>query len=171
MANITDTALTARAATIQPRRDAFPVILKAGGIAGLLDILAAFIHYTIKTGKDPLPILNFIASGVVGRADAYAADNTVVMRVLGLLLHFLIATIFAALFYYAWPLIRKVSKSWIVTGLGYGILVWLAMNLVVVPLSSTPAMKHTTEGVITNVLILMVCIGLPIAWIVSRARG
>ncbi|WP_315823668.1 hypothetical protein [Paraflavitalea speifideaquila] len=89
---------------------------------------------------------------------------------LGLLFHFLIALIFATIFYYAWPLIRRVSTNWVVTGLGYGVLVWMAMNLVVVPLSSTPGMKFTTSGIIIGMLILMVCIGLPIAWVVSRAR-
>ncbi|NII29228.1 DUF1440 domain-containing protein [Pseudoflavitalea sp. X16] len=159
------------ASGIQPRKQPLSAIIKAGLIAGTLDILAAFVSYMIKTGKNPLPILNFIASGVVGKEEAYAGSNRVPMQVLGLLLHFLIATIFAAIFYYAWPVIRLVSKNWIVTGLLYGILVWLAMNLVVVPLSSTPVMKHTTSGIITGMLILMVFVGLPIAWVISRYRA
>lgn len=171
MAKPTETTLSAPPQGLLPRKQALPVILKAGLIAGTLDITAAFVNYALKTGKDPFPVLNFIASGVVGKVAAYDPANTFLMRVLGLLLHFLIATLFAAIFYYAWPVFRLISKSWIVTGLLYGVLVWLAMNLVVVPLSSTPVMKHTTSGVITNMLILMFCVGLPIAWVTFRSRA
>ncbi len=171
MAKPTETSLSTFAPTVLPRKQALPVILKAGLIAGILDILAAFVNYGLKSGKNPFPILNFIASGLVGKEEAYDSANTFLMRVLGLLLHFLIATIFAAIFYYVWPLFRRISKGWIVAGLLYGVFVWLAMNLVVVPLSSTPAMKHTSSGVITNMLILMFCVGLPIAWVTYKSRS
>lgn len=171
MAKPTETILSAPAPGLLPRKQSLPVILKAGLIGGALDITAAFVNYALKTGKNPFPVLNFVASGVVGPKEAYDPTNIFLMRVLGLLLHFLIATLFAAIFYYAWPLFRRISKSWMVTGLLYGVLVWLAMNLVVVPLSSTPVMKHTTSGVITNMLILMFCVGLPVAWVTYRSRS
>ena len=171
MAKPTETILSAPVPGMLPRKQALPVIFKAGLIAGILDILAAFVNYGLKSGKNPLPVLNFIASGVVGPKEAYDPANTFVMRVLGLLLHLLIATIFAAIFYYAWPLFRRISQRWIVAGLLYGVFVWLAMNLVVVPLSSTPVMKHTASGVITNMLILMFFVGLPIAWVVYKSRS
>ena len=151
----------------QLRRQAFPVIIKAGLIAGALDITAAFVTYVIKTGKNPSAVLNFVASGIFGKA-AFTGNPWI--PVWGLLFHFLIATIFAAIFYFAWPVFRRVSKSWVVLGLLYGVFVWLAMNLVVVPLSNTPPLKSTVSGKITSVLILMVCIGLPIAGIVYKRR-
>lgn len=162
--------LTAPAAGIATRKQPFPIILKAGLIAGILDILAAFVSYMIKTGKNPFPILNYIASAAFGKEIGYG-DKTL-MPILGLLFHFLIATIFAAIFYYVWPLIRKVSTNWVISGLGYGVLVWVAMNLVVLPLTAAPGVgKHTTSGVITGMLILMVFVGLPISWVISRYRN
>ncbi|MDF2188584.1 hypothetical protein [Paraflavitalea sp. CAU 1676] len=169
MTKTTVSTLSAAGIGAAAPRPTLPIILKAGLLAGLLDIIAAFVSYSIKTGKNPLPILNYIASGVVGKETAYG--DRVLMAIVGLLLHFLIATIFAAIFYYAWPLIRKVSTHWVVTGLGYGVLVWLAMNLVVVPMSNTPgAAKHTTSGVIIGMLILMFFVGLPIAYVIARRR-
>ncbi|WP_276482442.1 hypothetical protein [Paraflavitalea pollutisoli] len=147
---------------------AWRLILQAGLLAGTCDIVAAFVNYSLKTGKSPWPILNYIASGVVGKEAAY--EDVIPMRVLGMALHFLIATIFAAIFYAAWPTIKKLTSNWVLAGLGYGIVVWCAMNLVVVPLSNTPAGKHTTSGVIINMLILMFCIGLPVAGIIARRR-
>ncbi len=40
------------------------LILLSGLLVGTLDILAAFVDYYIATGKNPLIILKFIASGV-----------------------------------------------------------------------------------------------------------
>lgn len=170
MTKISHSTLTASAAGFGARKQSFPIILKAGLIAGILDIIAAFVSYMIKTGKNPFPILNYIASALLGKEIAYG-DKTL-MPILGLLLHFLIAIIFATLFYYVWPLIRKVSKNWMVIGLAYGVLVWVAMNLVVLPLSAAPGVgKHTTSGVITGMLILMVFVGLPISWVITRYRN
>lgn len=169
MTKATTSSPGASAQAAAPHSQAGPLILRAGLIAGCLDITAAFVYYAIKTGKSPWPILNYVASGVFGQETAYAGQ--VLMPALGLLFHFMIATIFAAIFYAAWPLIRKLNWHWVLTGLVYGILVWCAMNLVVVPLSNTPGGKSTTSGIIINMLILMFCIGLPIAGVIARRRG
>lgn len=152
------------------RTPRWPLIIRAGLLAGTCDIIAAFVFYSVKTGKSPWPVLNYIASGVVGKEAAYADQGF--MRVFGLLLHYGIALIFAAIFYAAWPVIRKVTGNWVLAGLGYGVLVWCAMNLVVVPLSHTPGGgQPTLSGVVIHMLILMVCIGLPVAAIIARRRG
>jgi hypothetical protein len=152
---------------VSPRPAHFPVILKAGLIAGTLDILAAFISFMIKTGKNPTRVLEYVASGVFGRP---ALGGGALYAVAGLLFHFLIALIFAAIFYYAWPVLRFLVKNRLVMGVIYGILVWLAMNLVVVPLSNTPKGPFSWSGAIQGVLILIFCIGIPIAWIIDKYR-
>jgi hypothetical protein len=147
----------------------FPVILKAGLIAGALDITAACLQYTIKTGNNPVKVLWFVASGVFGRRAI--TEGGPLYAVAGLLFHFVIALIFAAIFYYAWPVLRLVTKNRLVMGVLYGILVWLAMNRVVVPLSNTPQGPFNWASAIQAMLILVVCIGIPIAWIVGKYRG
>ena len=152
---------------VRPRPAAFPVIGKAWLIAGTLDILAACISYMIKTGKNPVRVLEYVASGAFGKP---ALGGGPMYAVAGLLFHFLNAFIFTVIFYYAWPVFRLV-KNRIVMGVIYGILVWLAMNLVVVPLSNTPKGPFSWSGAIQGALILIVCIGIPIAWIVGKYRG
>ena len=61
--------------------------LKAGLIAGLLDISAAFIQYYSRTGRNPLAVLKFIASGVFGKA---ALTGGTEMILLGLVFHYII---------------------------------------------------------------------------------
>ena len=46
--------------------------------------------------------------------------------------------------------------------------VWLGMNLVVVPLSRTPPYSPSGFQTVLGIVILMFCVGLPISLIVSR---
>lgn len=143
------------------------IILQAGLIAGTLDILAAFTNAYLSSGVSPLAVLRYVASGVFGNT---AFSGGMPMAAAGLLIHFLIATAWAALFYLLYPIIRKISTNWIINGLVYGIVVWLIMNLVMLPLSNTPVgpVKFSPQAFI-GMGILMLCIGLPISWIVQRS--
>lgn len=142
--------------------------LKAGLIAGLLDISAAFIQYYLRTGKNPLTVLKFIASGVFGRRALTGGPE---MTGWGLVFHFGIALAFAALYFWLaarWPTLRK---TWILSGFVYGLFVWAVMNLVVVPLSRTPELPFSWPGALIGMAILIGCIGLPIAYGAKRAEG
>ena len=141
--------------------------LKAGLIVGTLDIGAAFLQYYLKTGRNPLTILPFIASGVFGKK-AFAGGTE--MMVLGLIFHYLIATTWAFIFYYVVSRLPVFRRSWVATGIIYGLLVWCVMNLVVVPLSNTPSRTFTLSGTLIGMGILVVCIGLPLAYMAIGPR-
>ena len=70
-------------------------VLKAGVIVGTLDILAAFIQFYSKTQKNPIVVLNFIASGIFGK-EAFTGGNK--MAAFGLFFHYVIAFGFTLLF-------------------------------------------------------------------------
>ena len=142
------------------------VILIAGLVAGTLDIIAACTLFYINTEKSPEIVLKYIASGVFGRQKAYTSGD--IMNVWGLLFHYLIATSFAAIFVWLYLKIGFISKSVILSGLIYGIIVWVVMNQVVVPLSSVNQQPFEWSGAIKAMLILMFCIGLPIALITKK---
>ena len=90
------------------------------------------------------------------------------MNVWGLLFHYLIATSFAAIFVWLYLKIGFISKNVILSGLIYGLIVWVVMNQVVVPLSSVNQQPFEWSGAIKAMLILMFCIGLPIALITKK---
>lgn len=138
-------------------------IVKAGLVAGTLDITAAIIVALVK-GYSPILIFRYIASAIFGKASSTGWG----MVVAGLLFHYLIAFIWTAIFYAVYPSIRRTIKSPVVAGLLYGMFVWVAMNLVVVPLSRAKQSPFTGPGVLREMVILMVCIGLPISIIISR---
>ena len=73
-------------------------ILQTGLIAGTLDISAASLQFFLTTGKNPILIFKYIASGIFGKDIAYSNGF---MPIAGLLLHYLIAFTFTIFLYYS----------------------------------------------------------------------
>ncbi|PWT97133.1 MAG: hypothetical protein C5B52_14330 [Bacteroidetes bacterium] len=140
-------------------------ILLTGLLAGSLDILAAIIQFVSVTGKSPVRIFYYIASGVFGK-EAY--DGGIPMVIAGFLFHYFIATIFSAFFFFIYPAIPILRKNKIVAGLAYGIFVWVIMNLAVVPVSRVNRGPFHLQQVLIGMGILMLCIGLPISLMANR---
>ncbi|WP_026969711.1 hypothetical protein [Algoriphagus terrigena] len=146
-----------------------PLALVFGSVllVGTLDILAACIQYYLKTGSGPALVFKFIASGVFG-AEAFSAGDS--MIVYGLLFHYSIAVSFTIFFFLITTLFPALLKAKVVTGIGYGIAVWIVMNLIVVPISNTPKGEFDWINAGIGMLILIVCIGLPLSFIAAKAR-
>ena len=141
-----------------------PIFL-GGLIAGTLDLTAACVYSWLRASVSPIRVFQFIASGVLG-TDSFTGGAK--SAVLGVALHFLIATGATTIFYFA-------SRAWffliehpIVSGLLYGIPVYAFMNFVVLPLSQVTQRPQPMSSRLINLVILMFCIGLPIALIVRR---
>jgi hypothetical protein len=149
----------------QPSK-AISTIVLAGFVAGTLDITAACTEYYLNTGKGPGNVLRYVASGVFGKK---AFTGGVQMAAWGLLFHYIIALGLTIFFFWFFPKLKLLSKNIIVTGLLYGIFAWVITVLIIVPLSNTPppAPFNIRKAAIA-ILILMFCIGLPIALIISR---
>ena len=141
-------------------------IIKAGLIVGALDILAACIQYYIKTGKNPERVLKFIASGVFGKA---ANTNGNIMILWGLIFHFFIAFSFTLFFFWLTDKIPSVLKNKLLTGAVYGIFIWSVMKFLVLPLSNTHKIPFNFINAIIAILILIVCIGIPLAFLKGKS--
>lgn len=141
-------------------------ILLGGLIAGTIDISYACIFSYLRRGTSPVRILQSVASGALGRSAFEGGART---AVLGLVFHFLIATIAAAVYYLASRPLRLLVNYAVICGPLYGVCIYLVMNFVVLPLSaigSRPALPLPV--LISGLLIHMFGIGLPIALIVRR---
>lgn len=144
---------------------AYRAIFWGGLIAGTLDILAAFVNSGLR-GASPTRVLQAIASGLLGAGSFKGGFAT---AALGLVLHFFIATTATAIYYAASRRLKALVDQPIVCGLAYGIPVYMMMNLIVLPLSAVPFKPpHTLDAVAIAALILMFCVGLPIALVVRR---
>jgi len=148
------------------RLKAFQVILCGGLIAGTLDLTAACISSWLRAGVGPVRVMQSIASGLLGAASYTGGAKT---AVLGVALHFLIATVATAIFYVAARTLRFLLQHAIIAGLLYGVAVYLFMNFVVLPLSAVPQRgAPPLSGRMIGLLIIMFCVGLPIAAVVHR---
>lgn len=142
-------------------------IFLSGLIAGTLDILAAIIVYTVLLEKTTaIKILQSIASGIF-KKDAYTGGSQ--MAWYGLGLHYIIAFTFAWFYFIIYPYFPFLKKNTIISGFLYGIFVWIVMNLIVLPIVF-PLLpeKHLDFPLLLSILILMFCIGLPIASITRK---
>ncbi len=140
-------------------------VLIGGLIAGVLDIVAAFIVFGFR-GATPLGILQTIASGLLGSAAFEGGPGT---AALGLLLHFGIAIGWAAVYYAVSRRLEALSRRPILSGPAFGALVYFAMNLVVLPLSAVRSRPFALDVVV--LMVHMICVGLPIALAVSRSTA
>jgi hypothetical protein len=150
-----------------------PAVLTAGLAAGTLDILAAFVQSTVR-GNGPQVVLKAVASGVLGR-EAFRRGPEV--AALGLFLHFIIATGWAALYFLASRRLPVLLRRPVLSGVLYGVVVFWLMRLVVVPLSAAPKFPGSSSllGLAVPIGIHIFCVGLPIslavAWHERKAEG
>ena len=147
--------------------NALKTIFWCGLIAGTLDITAACLYSGLRFGVTPTRIFHYIASGVLGAAAAEGGTKT---AVLGLIFHYIIATTWGVVYYLASRRLQFLIDQPIVSGVLYGIVVYLFMNFIVVPLSFVAKRTAPTpiSARLIQATILIFCIGLPIAFIVRR---
>ncbi len=141
------------------------VVLLSGLLVGTLDITAASVQYFARTGKGPLNVLRFVASGVFGQA---AFSGGAPMAAWGLLFHYLIAFSFTVFFFWIYPKWAFPGKNRILTGFLYGVFIWAVMNLIVLPCSMAPALPLDAGKAATAALILICMIGWPLSFIAGK---
>jgi uncharacterized membrane protein YagU involved in acid resistance len=140
------------------------IISLAGLLSGTLDITATSI--LVRTQGVPLlRLLQTIASGALGLSAFKGGKKTAAV---GLFFHFLIAFT-AALAYYT--ISRRFSTLLdhpLLYGAVYGVGVHLVMSRIVVPLSAAPKREFSAKAFLTQLVIHIFCVGLPIALVVTH---
>ncbi len=139
--------------------------LVGGLAAGILDILYAFILSGLGGGS-PLGVLKSVASGLLG-ADAFKGGIPVAM--LGLVLHLGITVVAAGIYLFAARQTVFMREHYLVSGSIFGVLVYLTMNFVVLPLSAVPfRLTYPPRALIQGFVSHALLVGIPIALCVRR---
>ena len=133
----------------------------AGLVAGTIDIGAACTINQVG----PVPILRFIASGLLGTPLAHEPW----VYCLGMVLQWLMSIIIAAIFVSAAVRIPALLRRWIAAGIAYGVVVYFVMTFVVVPLSRAKS-GHVTWTSFAENLLAMIVFGLIVAYIAQRMQ-
>ena len=142
---------------------ALAAILSAGLLCGVMDITAAFVTWWPK-GVKPSRLLQGVAAGWLGPKSFNGGMAT---GALGLAFHFLIAFTAATVFYVASHRFNFMIQRPIVSGVLYGIAVYLAMYWVVMPLSNFHGTKTVTSSIVA-IITHIFCVGLPISLVIHR---
>jgi len=134
-------------------------------VVGGLDALDAIVFFGLR-GATPTRIFQSIAAGLLGRSSFSGGAAT---AALGVLLHFFIAFLIVMIYVVASRQIPILTRSPILCGLVYGVLAYLFMNLVVLPLSAAGRPTFVVPVVINGILIHMFGVGLPSALFATAA--
>ena len=157
------------ASSANPRRtSAFLTVLWIGLLAGTLDIADNLIFNQLRA-VTPAMVFRYIASGLIGM-DAVETSPESFTVALGVVLHYVIAVSWTAIFYGATRKFPILVRRPIICGLLYGGGVYLFMNLIVLPLSRVPHVHSamTMASRINGVVALLLFIGLTVALLVRR---
>ncbi len=140
-------------------------VLAGGLLAGALDLTFAFVFYGSQ-GAPPLRILQFIASGVLGRG---SFEMGLLSATLGAFLHFFISVCAAGIYYLASLRFPFLTRRVVFAGGLFGILMFLAMRFVVVPLSAINPKPMRVAAVIGELCSHVFLFGMVIAYASARA--
>ena len=160
-------ATTASPSTLLPRTSkAYQAIGCAGLLAGSLDITAAVVESGLA-GKGPLHLFQGIAGGLLGKS---ALQGGLPTAALGLFLHYFIATTASAVFYLASRKWKPLLRCPILSGLLYGVAVYIFMYYIVLPLSAyhTRVALPRISLLVRDVTVHMFLVGVPISWMVRK---
>ena len=142
-------------------------ILWIGLIAGTLDIADNLIFNQFR-GISPIRVFQYIASGLIGMKSFQLGLASVA---LGVLIHYTIALFWTGVFYTASRKFSILVRRPVICGLLYGVVVYLVMNFVILPLSQVPPRPAavTLPSRINAVLALLLFIGLTISLLTRRS--
>jgi hypothetical protein len=148
------------------RPRACDTILYGGLAVGILDGLFALVFYGLILGAKPQRIFQSVASGLLGGASFEGGTRTFL---LGILLHFVVALCIAAVYYAASLMLPVLIRRAVAAGLVYGMLAYLGMNYVVIPLSAARSGSFSLKTFLPAFIAHAVLVGLPVALIARRS--
>jgi hypothetical protein len=146
-------------------RSRWRAVLIGGSIGGALD-LAFAIAFAAYGGATPEWLLQTVASGLLGAA---SYDGGLATAALGFFAHFAMSYGWAATFVIAAGRLPRLAARPVLAGALFGIFVFFAMRLVVLPLSAFPhpvTFRPLAWGL--DLLSHMFLFGLPIALAAAR---
>jgi hypothetical protein len=131
-------------------------------IAGTLDILAAIILSTIF-GHGPMAMLRGVASGPFPDAGDWGSGGSL----LGFVVHFALMAIMVTVYMLIAARRPAMLANPVQWGVIYGLVTYVLMNLVVVPLRFHN-WPPTPRGIATQLFCHIVLVGIPIALVAGR---
>lgn len=135
-------------------------------LAGTLDIAFACTWWGLQ-GVPPLRIGQGIAAGLMGPSSFQGGEAS---AGLGFVLHYAIMLAMAAAYFVAARRLPALRAHPLAAGALYGLLLYVAMNHVVVPLSAAAPGPDDIAWRLASIVAHVLLVGIPIAWM-ARDSG
>ncbi len=142
-------------------------ILYATLVVGALDAADGVVFRSLQ-GQNPIQVLQYIASSLLG---ARSFSGGLATAGLGLVVHFAIALVVAAIYILASRRVAVLRTQWALLGLLYGAAVWAVMNLLVLPLTAVAPGPITTAAFANGVIGHALFVGLPSAFFAKKVAA
>ena len=142
-------------------------ILYATLVVGALDAADGVVFRGLH-GANPIQVLQYIASALLG---ARSFSGGLATAGLGVVVHFAIALVVAAIYILASRLVAVLRTQWALLGLLYGAAVWAVMNLVVLPLTAAAPSPITAAALVNGVIGHALFVGLPSAFFAKKVAA
>jgi hypothetical protein len=140
------------------------VISFASLISGVLDLTATSTLMRAQ-GVPVERLLQTIASGALGPSAFQGGRRTASA---GLFFHFFIALVAASIYFAGTRKLLFLLEHPLLSGLLYGTVVHLVMSRIVVPLSAAPKRVFSAKAFLTQWIIHILFVGMPIALVVAH---
>ena len=135
----------------------------ATAVAGTLDILFAMI-LTVFFGREIGNMLRYVGSGPFPAATDMGTGGAI----LGLVVHFALMAIMAAVLILFVRQRPQLLDKPIMVGVVYGLITYAVMNLIVVPLRFDAPLPPSALSIATQLFAHIVLVGIPMALIAAR---
>ena len=142
------------------QRSIWQPILVATLVCGTFDILLAML-LTLWRGREIGGMLRFVASGPFPKATDMGPSGAA----LGLVVHFTLMAVMVAVFVIAARQRPSLLDNPLLWGLAYGLMTYVLMNLIVVPLRFPAAWPPKALSIGTQLFAHIVLVGWPTAFI------
>jgi uncharacterized membrane protein YagU involved in acid resistance len=149
------------------RRPAWARIALGGLVIGTLDLLFAW-GFWVSKGATFVGILQSIAAGWYGKASHSMGATSAWV---GTLSHYAIAIAFVAAYWLAAQRLPALLKRPVLFGAAYGLLLYLIMNFIVLPLSAAGMPRFDNVPWVASSILAHMVFGLLSALVAVRASG
>ena len=142
-------------------REFIAAVLAGGLVAGTIDVAMA----CLINGRSIRFVLHSIAGGLLGEQSFLGGTRT---AILGAVRQGAMAVVIAAVFVAATCVVPALRRHWIRGGVLYGVVIFVVMNYVVVPLSAWHSWPHFSVARLVGDLCAMLLFGGIVAYFASR---
>lgn len=162
--------MNAVTAHVPPSRSWLAPVFAGGILSAAIDLTYACTYHGLVNGIPPVRILQSIGSGVFGK-DSFQMGYT--SATVGFVAHFFILIVAAGLFNAARRRVAFLREHAYLSGMAFGVGIYLTMNYIVLPLSAAPHFKSTPVGAFSDFAVHVLLLGPAISLVAGhfdRAR-